>query len=64
MWPPHLQLERRRAVMNRSCCIVAAALPRCSIKFWGKVTGTTTDYIIVCGLTSLMETPQKKFYYA
>lgn len=35
-----------------------------SIKFWGKVTGTTTDYIVVCGLTSLMETPRKKFYFA
>lgn len=48
--------------IRRRCGLPPA--PHCSIKFWGKVTGTMTDYIVVCGLTSLMETPQKKFYFA
>lgn len=35
-----------------------------SIKFWGRITGTTDDYLIVCSLTSVLEVPHKKFYYA
>lgn len=35
-----------------------------SISFWGRITGTTGDYLIVCGLTSVMDAPHKKFYYA
>lgn len=35
-----------------------------SIKLWGRVHGMVADYLVVCGLVSVMETPQKKFYYA
>ncbi len=35
-----------------------------SIKFWGRINGTTADYLIVCALVSVMERPEKKFFYA
>lgn len=38
--------------------------PRCSIKFWGRVIGTTCDYIVCCGTVSTLEKPQHKYYYA
>jgi len=35
-----------------------------SIKFWGRVTGTTADYLIVFGTTATMGVPSKKWFYA
>lgn len=35
-----------------------------SIKFWGRVTATTADYLVVCGTVSTLETPARKWYYA
>ena len=35
----------------------------CSISYWGRVTGTVADYIIVCGLLPTMDQPERKYYF-
>jgi radial spoke head protein 9 len=36
----------------------------CSIKFWGRVVGTTADYLVCCATVSTLEKPLRKWYYA
>lgn len=49
----------------RQVITLAILLPSaCSIKFWGRINGTTGDYLIVYGLTSTMNEAAKKWFYA
>ena len=34
------------------------------MRFWGRVTGTTRDYLVVCGVVSTSEFPTRKYFYA
>lgn len=39
-------------------------LPPCSIRFWGRLSGTTSEYLLVCGTLSTSSFPERKYYYA
>jgi hypothetical protein len=32
--------------------------------YWGRVSGTTAEYLVVCGVLSTSEFPQRKWFYA
>ena len=34
------------------------------MRFWGRVTGTMGDYLVVCGVLSTSEFPARKWFYA
>lgn len=46
---------------QRSCRPNVLALR--SIQFWGRIVGTTADYLIAVGLADVMEEPRKQFYF-
>jgi len=38
--------------------------PPSSVRFWGRVLGTTCDYLVVCGVLTSSEFPERKWFYA
>lgn len=46
-------------------CLRPSHLPRrCSVRFWGRVQGTTADYLVVAGVLSSAEFPVRKYFFA
>ncbi len=43
---------------------VTAPSPLRSPRYWGRIVGTSADYLIVCGLPDGARQPSRTFFYA